>query len=565
VANNSLDSQRAGQEIARLTDPGVLGFYTHFEATEVFAIPAGQSVPINVFSILVAEERPQATAKEPDYLNPQRIKLKSVKDWTFGIKRYVKPITELVPAFDNLCASKSWQLSGEPLQVGDLVPIPRQFVPPDSTGVVPLNRVLKNNFWNGSYLFDWADPIKTTFQLMFDDPPTLQELSDAIRSYVPIGLAGLSDRLGNIVVQLPVNVLIAKFGQMRSSGDFRVTIAWHPNATPRPLRATCEKQYDLAISEFMSANVQTRETLLPMQGGQGMHRGVVWDDQNRVLLAASGDLSLVSAVSLRMHMVGPDRQTRVFTIRDAKGSEKEIRVALITPAIENVVGEPSTNPAGDWTQHRIYREEAARLAQERRFVQYKPDPGQQLVEHERALADVRLLINQHGREGAWLWDPYLSADDILNTLFYCQFPDSDLRALTAGYIPPPAEGNPSCMDRLRACFPGRLARRDTPSRGMTFAERQRTILEGTESNLLGLHLEYRAKIGSAGWAFHDRFLIFPVAARGALAWSLGTSINSIGKQHHILQQVHDGQLVMDAFLELWDKLDQPENFVWKTP
>jgi hypothetical protein len=209
------------------------------------------------------------------------------------------------------------------------------------------------------------------------------------------------------------------------------------------------------------------------------------------------------------------------------------------------------------------------LARERRFVQYKPDPSQQLVEHEKALGDVRLLINQHGEKGAWLWDPYLSADDILNTLFYCHFPDSDLRALTAGYVPP-AEGQPprrnlSYMDRLRACSPGWLARRDTPSPGMTFAERQRAIFEGTKSNLLGLRLEYRARTWSAGWAFHDRFLIFPITARGALAWSLGTSINSLGRQHHILQQVDDGQLVMDAFLELWDKLDQQENFVWKTP
>ncbi len=531
----------------------------------MFAIPAGQSAPINVFSILVAEERVPAAAQGPDYLNPQRIKLKSLKDWIFGIKRYVKPITELVSAFDNLCASKAWQLSGEPLQVGDLVPIPRQFVPPNSTGVVPLNHVLKNNFWNGSHLFEWADPTKTPFQPIFDDPPTLQELSDALRPYVPIGLAGLSDRLGNIVVQLPVTVLIANFGQIRTSGDFRVMIGWHPSAIVCPLRASCEKEYDHTISEFMSANAQTQETLLPMQGGQGMHHGVVWDDQNRVLLAASGDLGFISAVSLRMHVVGTAREGRVFTIRDDKGGEREVWVDMVRPAVESVVGERATNPAGDWTQRRIYREEAARLARERRFVQYKPDPGQQLVEHEKALGDIRLLINQHGQKGAWLWDPYLSADDIVNTLFYCNIPDSDLRAITAGYVPP-AEGqaprrNPSCMDLLRA---GWLARRDTPSPGMTFAERQRAIFEGTKSNLLGLRLEYRAKTGAAGWAFHDRFLIFPVTARGALAWSLGTSINSLGKQHHILQQVDDGQLVMDAFLELWDKLDQPENFVWKT-
>jgi hypothetical protein len=61
-------------------------------------------------------------------------------------------------------------------------------------------------------------------------------------------------------------------------------------------------------------------------------------------------------------------------------------------------------------------------------------------------------------------------------------------------------------------------------------------------------------------------LIFPATAdRGALAWSLGTSVNSLGKQHHILQQVDDGQRIMDAFLDLWDRLNGPEHLIWKTP
>jgi hypothetical protein len=38
----------------------------------------------------------------------------------------------------------------------------------------------------------------------------------------------------------------------------------------------------------------------------------------------------------------------------------------------------------------------------------------------------------------------------------------------------------------------------------------------------------------------------------------------VGKQHHILQQVGDGQRISDAFLDLWNALDQPENRVWKS-
>jgi hypothetical protein len=566
------DAEVARDEIVRLTAPDVLGFYTHVEATTVFAIPPGQIVPVNVFSILVAEERPFDAAVNPHYLNPKPIHLPSLKDWFFGVRRYLIPVDELGLVFERLCHSKEWRMSGELLQVGELVPIPPQFVPPDSTGTVPLNRVLKNNFWNGSYVLEWADPKKAPLNLFFDDPPKLQQLSEAIHPFIPLGIDGLSDRLGNIVVQLPTTVLITKFGQMRASNDFTVTIAWHPRATERQLRATCEKQHDHVVSEFMSATAGQPDTMLPMRGGQGLHRAMVWDDQNRVLLAASGDLAFISAVSFQMHAMSPGSSLsqRVFTMRDEKGIQREISVPLAgAPTTESIIGEPTLNPAGDWTGRRIYQEELARLAREKRFVQYKPLPRQQAAEHQKALVDLRILVNEHGKEGAWLWDPYLAADDILNTLFYCRYPNSDLRALTAGSSAPEDCSGPrkvhSCIERHRSWISNRLRATPAPQPGVTFADKQRAMLDGTKSNFLGLRLEFRVKSGQAGWAFHDRFLIFPATGRGALAWSLGTSVNSIGKQHHILQRVDDGQLIMQAFRELWDQLNQPEHLIWKKP
>jgi hypothetical protein len=544
----SWNSEIARREMARLIGPGVLGFYTHFETTVIFGFPPGQREPVNVFTILVAEERPPDAAEEPHYLNDAgRIVLTSLKGWFFGVQRYLKPIGELVPAFAVFCASKAWQASGHPLRVADLNSIPTQFVPPDSAGGVPWNRVLKNNFWNGSHVFEWADPEKTALKPMFDNPPVLQELSEAVRAYVPIGIASLSDRLGNIVVQLPITVLMSKFGEMRESGDFTVDIAWNPKASPRPLRATCELDFDDAISGFNSQAVEEAHRLLPMQDGQGLHRAVLWDDENRVLLAASGNMSFIRAVAWNLHVMDPE--PRVFSVPDGKGGKNDFRVGLMPQPIKNLVGDTSPNPAGEWRQFRMYREETARLAEERRFVQYRPVSGQQPALHEKAISDLRFLINRHGAEGAWLWDPYLNATDVITTLFHCSHHGSDLRALSGGNIPPPENG----------------VTREAVSPGVTFVAEQRAILDSVDSNWRGLRLQFRARIGSAGWPFHDRFLIFPAADRGALAWSLGTSVNALGKQHHILQRVDDGQRIRDAFEDLWNLLDNPEHLVWQKP
>jgi hypothetical protein len=544
----SWNSEIARRELVRLLAPGVLGFYTHFEATVVFGFPPGQREPVNIFSIFVAEERLPDAAEEPHYLNDtSRILLKSLKGWSFGVQRYLKPIAELTPAFDILCASNAWQASGHPLRVGNLNAIPTQFVPPDSAGAVPWNRVLKNNFWNGSHIFEWADPAKAELQSMFDNPPVLQELSEAVRVYAPIGLGSLSDRLGNLVVQLPITVLMSKFGEMRESGDITVAVAWHLQAEPRPLRATCELDFDDAISGFNSRPVHEALTLLPMQDGQGLHRGVLWDDENRVLLAASGNMSFIRTIGVDLRVMDPE--PRVFSVPDGKGGEETFRVGLMPKPMKNVVGDTSPNPAGEWRQFRMYREETARLAEERRFVQYLPVSGQQQAMHEKAINDVRFLINRHGQEGAWLWDPFLNAVDVIKTLFHCHFSGADLRALSAGDIPPSED---ALADEAAA-----------PA--ASFAAEQHAILESVKSNWRGLRLQFRVRTGSAGWPFHDRFLIVPAADRGALAWSLGTSVNALGKRHHILQRVDDGQRIRDAFEDLWRQLDQPEHLVWQKP
>jgi hypothetical protein len=537
-------------ELTRLTATGVLGFYTHVEVTEVFGYLKGQP-PVNVFSILVAEERLAEGAESPKCIG-DRIRLKSLKEWTYGIQRSLLPISQLQNVFKRFVDNGEWAPSGDPLQVGKLIPVPTQFVPPDSTILVPLNNVLKNNFWGGSYLIEFADKDKAPLQPFFEESPRLQELSEAIQKHVPLRIASLSDRLGNLIVQLPVTVILGRFAKNRITGDSIITVHWHPKATPRPLRASCEMQFDNMISGYVSAEVKEGETSLPIAAGDGMQRGVIWDDLHSVILAATTLTGFFDSVALNMHLLQPE--PRIFFRLSASGVPAEVRVGL-QRLTQHSVGTPRSDRDGGWTQSRIYRYEAAQSAAEQVFVQYLPDSGQQEAEHEKALCDVRRLLSRYGQKGAWLWDPFLSAEDIIDTLFHCPYIDAELRALTDAQeisaTSPPATSS--------ACPNGPLQK--SPS----FPDRQRATMAATQSNLIGLRLEYRARIGQAGWGFHDRFLIFPYVESGALAWSLGTSVNGLGKQHHILQRVDDGQIIADAFKKLWAQLDQPEHLIWKAP
>lgn len=526
-------------QIDRLCCQGLLGFFTHIEVTEIVAFVKGCQSPLNAFTIMVAEEREPSETEEPNFVNDEPISLPSLKGWKFGVYRYIIPIEKLAASLDDLCDRGLWQASGNSLQLGAVELLAPQFVPPNSTRDVPWNKVLKNNFWNGSYVFEWADAKKALLKPLFDDPRRLHQLSTAVAAHAPISIGSLSDKIGNIVLQIPSSICMAKFARVNPGGAWIVQIGWHPDASPRPLLAACDVEFDDTVVGYATCLVQQETTNLPLSADHGLHEGYVWDDNNSLLLSATGPSAFVSTIGLRMGVVDPE--PRVFSAREADGTRVQQRVGLVSVE-ESIVGRQETEN-DVWTKKRMYRDETARLAAERRFVQYRPQPGQQEVEHENAIGDIRTLIDQHGEGGAWLWDPYLSAHDIIATLFYCTYAGADLRGLTAALTS--AQGGPASA--------------------AAFVEQQRQEFADAQSNLRGLRLEYRAKIGPRGWGFHDRFLILPRKDRGAFAWSLGTSVNSLGKQHHILQRVDDGQRIMDAFLELWNELDTFEHLILKTP
>ncbi|MFH1346269.1 MAG: VPA1262 family N-terminal domain-containing protein [Pseudomonadota bacterium] len=542
MADRDDDLTFVKDEIARLTKDGVLGFYTHFEVTEVIAFRGRDAPPLNVFSVFVAEDRGDIAATSPEFLGP-RITLKQARGWTFGVCRYLQPVSEILNALAFFQTALEWKPSGKVLNVGPLVAVPTQFISADTTVIVPWNNVLKNNFWNGSYVVEFADPDKAELKLFFDSPPLLQELSEQIQTFAPIQLASLSDRLGNLAFQIPITVLTATFAHQRLSGDVVVSLGWHPKAKPRKVRAVCDMQFDDTLTGYASSEVNGDSATIQTASGLGTLRAALWDEDNRVLLAATGSTAFIETIVTNMYVNDPE--PRIFSVPSRTGGLQRIG---LHQSNKIVVEARNGKKRDKWAKQRIYRDEAARLSRERRFVQYRPT-GLKTAAHEAALKDLHFLLRRYGEDGAWLWDPYLTATDILETLFHCPHSGVELRALTAAAEIPDDDTEAS----------------ENLTRHQAFAVGQRSIFDNAQSNWRGIRLEYRMRSGPSGWPFHDRFLIFPVKDGGAHAWSLGTSVNSFGTIHHILQKVDDGQLVMDAFAELWDQLDQPQHLILKKP
>ena len=77
------------------------------------------------------------------------------------------------------------------------------------------------------------------------------------------------------------------------------------------------------------------------------------------------------------------------------------------------------------------------------------------------------------------------------------------------------------------------------------------------SNNLNINLKFLAQHGNYGWEFHDRFLIIVPIEDTQLpdVYSLGTSVNILGRTHHIIQKVTNPNIIYHNFQMLWNSLD----------
>ncbi|ROT43935.1 VPA1262 family N-terminal domain-containing protein [Pusillimonas sp. NJUB218] len=548
-------------ELNRLLKPGLIGFFESFEVTEIIGFKK-DGTATNFFSLIVAEPGlpPQGSGK-PECLTPKRIELKG-SEYKFGVFRSRVSIHFLLDVIERFAQNGEWQTGPKPLKVGKLEAVVPQFVHTDFNDPHPWNGVLKNNFYEGSHVLELFDTSKEAARFLLQDSRLLTELSQKVHSVTFMDIDGLSDRLGNIAIQLPVTVIST---EVRSSpiGDQIIRVAWHERATPRPLRISCEIYGDSTVDAFDSKTVglppiTPDDSTFKLRSPGGGARTHIWDDENEVLLGVSPVQTFILMAAISMHVTStddPHEPKREFSI-PVKGSQPDAVEKVTLKGIDKpyFVGSSAERPREPWSSERIFKLSSRQLQERKEFVQYGMFTGRG---REEALADIHWLLQKHGVLGAWLWDPFLNAEDVLRTLFFNPHRDSDLRALSSGRTPKKKKKR-NCQNSVTASITP-----PTQQPQANWKKTQREILEAHCGNKMGLKLDFRVQRGGAGGSFHDRFLIFPQENGRALAWSLGTSVNSLGTSHHILQKVSNGELVQNAFLGLWERLETEHYAVWR--
>ena len=503
--------------------PGILGFYQSCEVT-VCCLLDHDNMAHNLFTLLAFESREIPAVQSNSFLTS--------KNECFGnrLRLIVTQYHISIPEAIDFCrtvedGARQIDTPLGLLQIKTLTPIPPTFVPKDSTQIISANRVLKNNFCGGSMVIEWYGS-KIEINEMLTEKES-QHMALRIRELLPIDLFTISDRIGNILFQLQEQIAFSVLSGTKDSTtcsiifDKRVT-------NPQKYYLNVMTDHDCTLTGFQAmGEVDKKELLLAETGGPYV---ITLIDTEYNIPIFQQTTSIIRSIRTGFSIVGNLDSVRTIVLPD--GSTEQI---IINSFEQISVG----NPEFLWkeaVQQRQYKKRMDELITSREFIRY----GKGRNDRIKALCDLRTLMNSRPDARICIWDPYLSAGDLLETWYFTENYGLELRAITSNVIP-----------------------QNTKVPLANWIEKQRVLLK-TGSNQYGVNLYWRVQHGMFGFSFHDRFLILLFSDETPRVWSLGTSINSFGKVHHILQLVSNPRYIVDDFEELWEALADPLCLIWNS-
>lgn len=507
-----------------------LGLFQSIELVEIIGISAhNKNTPFAIFTLAVAQEIPCPKDNQQTQLTNQLIKINN--DLKLGIFKSTLSIDDFLCKTQKL-EENLWESNqGKFLTYGQLRKLPSIFTPHTDNHKNEYLGLLKNNFFSGSHIFEWFDESKVNVISIINDVKILEKLSLEVKKHIPIKLSTHSDRLGNFILQIPclsITVDIKKERKDYTTNNLILNLATHPDISEDvDLTGIFWRDSHHSMLDFQKIKLVLGDNLIPFKHINGRGYYTILDNKNNIICAGGVLHSFVERVNFSSSVIEPHQ--RIFNL--PSGEEKRVNVSAT--ASNHTIGK-SEQDYRDWTYARTMKLDRQDLQKNLTLAQFKQGM------RTEALDFIRQLIKRYGRKGVYIWDPYLRADDLLETVFFTETTNVPIRALTGM----------------------KLTREQDGSKSTTLTSYQDKLNQSIKQSAW-FNLTF-AKAFSNN--FHDRFIIFPrTIDTPARAWSLGTSVQSLGKSHHIILEVPDGSIIEDMFNEMWQQsIQKQENIVWQS-
>ena len=542
-------------DLHTLIDCGVLNSCNYAEVVQVILLRKKDNVCLNYFTHVLFSSG-FSEEESSVFLTDRPISINS--EYKVLITKEKIARDSVLDILQNAAESQTWEWKEDKALLDDVFPMDLQFIPEtDPTGsktsdstLVPIELALYGSNFSGGYYLCELFSAKTVLakSLSTDDNRKIQD--EINKAKIGFNLESLFDRIGNIVCKIPMDIIRHKPVKLSPERGIAGRFILE-NSCTEPLECVLQ-----IILESDHTIIETRvEEMVFSEKGEIREYSIDPNRySNRIILSdKKSGIIYYSAVrdysfgSNYYAMITPPQfgiQSSLKRIIVIDGQDKEIELTNIAGigevSIEKEIFEIEKR------QHKWMTEYEYKHHFFRSFV---------VGQENEAIQTVIDICNDRDLfwdlEEVWLVDPYLSADDILKTVVYCGKYGISIK----------------CLTHIAAINGYRETRTETTTEGESLFETTVSRYNGILKNALGkqtdLKLEYRTVAGMTGISFHDRYLILKCGLNKSRAWSLGISVNSLGKSHHIIQIVQSPMDVIDTIDTIWNQSLREECLIFK--
>ena len=467
------------EQLRMMLNSNIIGNYTHCEVIHVVLFSEEES--INYFTH-VNFSCPQDISPKFDFLTDKAIKI--TPQYQLAISRYVMPIEDFYNVFYTSLGSQKWKYKDYPvICFDDCFLTSPKFIPSiDPMGgkekqFVPFEYYLYGTNFSGNYYIVELYSKKTKLRSLLNDAE-IKKIQLQIKKYrLFFKLDILNDRIGNLVCKIPIKSLSVEYRSFGYQYGIHFKINRSENIINRPLILNILQKHDEMIyNNTIIPNYRDEDVdISPNQ----YFNIISIVDQETSLILYCGQFNFTFENGYYSHIVPPICTISTAgqrSIRTPEGKEEIINLNYLDYFGNVLEFIEQTN-----ANRRKSRTFSSWFIDKRYLISYK------MNQHSIAIQNIRDIVNLNGL----LWDlqeiciidPYLTAKDLIETVFYCKKRNIIIKALTS--------------------YSTIHARSKSKEEFKDFKDKQKQILLTSLGENNDINVEFRTVYNQYGYKFHD--------------------------------------------------------------
>lgn len=537
-----------------LINNGTLNRCNFVEVIQIILLGKKDKLCWNYFThLLFSATSTEQRAREYLTVSPQSIN----SEYKIIITRETISIADALNILKNAAEKQKWEWGDDAALLDDVFPIDSQFIPEtDPTGsktsdstLVPIEQALYgSNFMGGYYVCElFSAKTILSASISLDDIRKIQEIINNTK--IGFDIESLSDRIGNIICKIPMDTIRHKpvsLGPKRGiSGQFI-------------LKYSCTEPVECLLQIILENDntiIETRiEEMVFTERDEIREYSIEPNRYSNSIILSDKKSGIIYYSAVRDYSFGGNYYSIITPPQ--YGIQSSLNRTIVVNGEDIEIGLTNIAGIGEISIEKEIYEMEKRQHKWMTEYEYKHHFFKSFMagQEKDAVETVIDICNDSDLlwdlEEVWLVDPYLSADDILKTVVYCGKHGISIK----------------CLTHIASINGNRETRIEAPEKGNLFettVSQYRETLKMALDKQKDLKIEYRTVAGMTGIPFHDRYLILKCGLNKSRAWSLGISVNSLGKSHHIIQIVQSPMDVIETIDAIWNQSLSEECLIFK--